>query len=557
MSAQADPGNDISGAVPLSDGTYTDSLSFATDRADVYAVSIGAGKRIRVTLSADPTLLLADAYLFYPYATSIDVDPPLRGTMTDDAVETFTFDNTSASAATYSLAIVATQGAAAYTLVLETFDIPTLGSDDTIAGATQWLTGPIADTLNISTDVNDAVFMMLAAGERVTLSLSGDAGTDLDLYVYGPDPADLAVNVPIAYSNGPTSSESLVLDVKTAGAYYFETRTAAGSGAYTLQWERSLTPTVGDVVRLQGGNRYATAIALSEATFAAGSAKTVILATGEDFPDALAASPLAGAYECPLLLTAKASLSSGVLTELGRLGATKVIIVGGTSAVSSSVDTAIKASGRTVERLKGENRYATAVAIARRVVQKSGQSWTGTAFVTRGDAFADALSIGPIAFNKQYPVLLTDSGTLSSETRAFMDKYNVSDVVIAGGATAVSTGVEAAIKKLPSILCVERLSGSDRYATSKAIADWGIKHSLTSAVYLGVATGVNFPDGLGGGVVCGCRTGALLLTRPDALSGSVSTFVKSHTDDLIRVEVYGGEDAVTPAVVTSLDKLLP
>ncbi|MBN2405639.1 MAG: cell wall-binding repeat-containing protein, partial [Coriobacteriia bacterium] len=158
---------------------------------------------------------------------------------------------------------------------------------------------------------------------------------------------------------------------------------------------------------------------------------------------------------------------------------------------------------------------------------------------------------------KQYPVLLTDSGTLSSETRAFMDKYNVSDVVIAGGATAVSTGVEAAIKKLPSILCVERLSGSDRYATSKAIADWGIKHSLTSAVYLGVATGVNFPDGLGGGVVCGCRTGALLLTRPDALSGSVSTFVKSHTDDLIRVEVYGGEDAVTPAVVTSLDKLLP
>ncbi|MBN2404175.1 MAG: hypothetical protein JXE06_01190, partial [Coriobacteriia bacterium] len=67
MSAQADPGNDISGAVPLSDGTYTDSLSFATDRADVYAVSIGAGKRIRVTLSADPTLLLADAYLFYPY----------------------------------------------------------------------------------------------------------------------------------------------------------------------------------------------------------------------------------------------------------------------------------------------------------------------------------------------------------------------------------------------------------------------------------------------------------------------------------------------------------
>ncbi len=95
--------------------------------------------------------------------------------------------------------------------------------------------------------------------------------------------------------------------------------------------------TAGGVTRQAGADRYATAIAISRAGFAADTPGTVYLATGSDFPDALSAIAPAGRLRAPLLLTRRDALPPGVADELRRLNPSTVIVLGGATSVSGSV----------------------------------------------------------------------------------------------------------------------------------------------------------------------------------------------------------------------------
>ena len=92
---------------------------------------------------------------------------------------------------------------------------------------------------------------------------------------------------------------------------------------------------------------------------------TVILSTGANFPDALAAGPLAIAAGAPILLNDGDSVRPDVLKFLNDNAVARVIIVGGTAAVPQSVEDELELGlGREVVRLGGANRNGTAVEIA-------------------------------------------------------------------------------------------------------------------------------------------------------------------------------------------------
>jgi putative cell wall-binding protein len=95
------------------------------------------------------------------------------------------------------------------------------------------------------------------------------------------------------------------------------------------------------VTRLAGADRYATAAAVSSATFS--SATTVFVATGRNFPDALGGGPVAGRVPGPLLLVPGTSVPASVVAELQRLDPGSVVILGGTGVVSSGVAAQIDA----------------------------------------------------------------------------------------------------------------------------------------------------------------------------------------------------------------------
>ena len=110
------------------------------------------------------------------------------------------------------------------------------------------------------------------------------------------------------------------------------------------------------VTRISGATRFDTAIAASQDQFTAtGSAKAVVLARADTYPDALSGGPLAAKVGGPLLLTSSTSLPSSVQAEMIRVlpkGGT-VYILGGTSAVSAAVETTITGLGFVVQRLAG------------------------------------------------------------------------------------------------------------------------------------------------------------------------------------------------------------
>ena len=90
------------------------------------------------------------------------------------------------------------------------------------------------------------------------------------------------------------------------------------------------------VSRLAGADRYATAVAISKATYAPG-VPVVYLATGLGYADALAGAPVAGLQKGPLLLVPTSTLPAVVAAELSRLKPARIVLLGGTSAIASII----------------------------------------------------------------------------------------------------------------------------------------------------------------------------------------------------------------------------
>ena len=149
--------------------------------------------------------------------------------------------------------------------------------------------------------------------------------------------------------------------------------TVAGAG--TAHAEASF-----DFERLAGDNRYATS---AEAAERFGSTNTVVLASGEDgrYPDALAASYLAGLRDAPVLLTRKDVTPDVVKAAIDDSGARNIVIVGGESAVSKAQEDEL-AQDYSVKRLAGDNRYGTATEI----ITEGGDAGTDTALLATGIA---------------------------------------------------------------------------------------------------------------------------------------------------------------------------
>jgi len=177
-----------------------------------------------------------------------------------------------------------------------------------------------------------------------------------------------------------------------------------------------------NVVRVAGPDRYETNRLVD--TRAPAGATTAVVATGENFADALAVGPAVYRAAYPLVLTASKSLSPSALSTINALGIKHVIIVGGTSAVSSAVETALGQAGVNVDyRIAGVDRTDTAAQVAAwetdglaghdmyPALGSVGFSGTGTINAARGDNFADALAAGAVAGFEQSVIVLTTNPT--------------------------------------------------------------------------------------------------------------------------------------------------
>lgn len=288
-------------------------------------------------------------------------------------------------------------------------------------------------------------------------------------------------------------------------------------------------------LRLAGDNRYATAAEIAKKAYPSG-AKTVILASGMTYADALVGVPLASKLNAPILLAAKDSLPRETTNALEKLGAKKVIILGGKGAVSEQVETTLKNQGITTERYEGGTRFGTATAIA----EKLNENPTDVFFVYY-NGFPDALSASTAAALKNAPIIyLTTDGDMNADTAAYLAKLkkagSVKNAYIIGGTGVITDNM---LKKVGTALGVtpKRLDGKDRYETCVAVNNEF--KSLLSGKSICVATGADYPDALAGGVFAAIQKAPLFLINGKAqnliLSDKQKAYLKTLTPNMMYV----------------------
>ena len=284
--------------------------------------------------------------------------------------------------------------------------------------------------------------------------------------------------------------------------------------------------------RIAGADRVATAVEVSMTMHS--SASTAILARADAFADALAAAPLAADLNAPVLLTPPDTLSPVVADELERLSVDRVIILGGAAALSESVEQAVEAEGPTVERIAGEDRFATAAQIASRIPP------TGRVYVATGNDYPDALTAGAAAARLPAPLLLVGSA-LGDEAVQVLRDQRPSEIVIVGGTAVVSEEIGDALAG--DNATTERLAGANRYATAEAVHrhvvdDFGGPEGVW------LASSAGFADALAAGPAVAADRSTLLLTDPiDVAFAEETVAVLGEVGG--DVTIVGGPAAVT------------
>lgn len=293
------------------------------------------------------------------------------------------------------------------------------------------------------------------------------------------------------------------------------------------------------LLRIEGETRYDTMANIVSSNFTR--SPWAVVATGMGFPDALSASPLAGARNCPIILSSPDSLSAQAKQQLTALGVKDAYILGGTAALSGKTESDIEALGITTHRVFGADRALTSVD-ALEAVRDSG-SRSDTIIVATGANYADALSISPWAWATASPIVLASSnGLLADEVvDAIQDDAYVERIVVVGGTSAVSELVE---DQLGSSYSYERLAGANRYLTSSAVAAWETSDaqgfSWSSPT---LATGLNFPDALAGSVLPGINKSPLLLA--DSIGDPTMAQLLEHQLEVTQGYILGGESALS------------
>ena len=369
-------------------------------------------------------------------------------------------------------------------------------------------------------------------------------------FIFRPDPAT------ISYCAGDEFEVTLSGDIYAEGTtvpvtvrYRTTFMTLSSSGADPEPPAVVSSPTT-SVVSIAGATRIGTAIEASKKAFPAG-AKTVVITTGYNWPDALGGAALAGALGGPILLTPQSYLPSEVMTEVTRLGATKAIVLGGYTTVGRAVQDALakKLGSSNVRRIAGADRYETARLVAAEAVaiRKATTGYDGTAFVTTGLDFPDALAASPLAASKGWPIYLVKPTAVDAATISAMKAAGVKRIIVLGGPTSVSESVRATLAS--KVGCAtERLAGANRYDTAVLVAKYGVKNAGLGWDRTALTTGVNFPDALAGGVLQARGGSVMLLTPPTTLHAGVAATLAANSECIGEVRFLGSTATISTAV---------
>jgi putative cell wall-binding protein len=234
-------------------------------------------------------------------------------------------------------------------------------------------------------------------------------------------------------SSLPSSVRAEILRVKPDAIEIY-----GGRGVITPTVSHQLGALVGGVIIANGGTtRYGTA---AVATYDEQAGSPVYIATGVDFPDALAASALIRRERAAFMLVGPDSIPAETQFALNVLKPSRIVVLGGTGAVSARVERALRTfTTGSVTRITGVDRFDTAVQIARTIEPGGSSEYT----IVSGRAFPDALAAAALGGN---PILLVEPDSIPDVVRELLLERPPHRITIIGGPGAVSESVAAELE---------------------------------------------------------------------------------------------------------------
>lgn len=227
---------------------------------------------------------------------------------------------------------------------------------------------------------------------------------------------------------------------------------------------------------LAGDDRYETAVKVSENGWSSAT-NAVIINGDKGLVDALTATPYASLKDAPILITQKDKLTATTKARLTKLSVKNVSIVGGEAVVSKGVENELKAMGIAVTRIKGDDRYLTAVAVASEMNNIS--SVHKVAVVNGATGLPDAVSIAAAAADNKMPILLSDPKNGVKTANLFMNAKDIYTSYVVGQTDSVSDSV---MNGLPGTKI--RLGGDDRHDTNTKVIREFYKQKELDNIYV-------------------------------------------------------------------------
>ncbi|SFS06669.1 Peptidase inhibitor I9 [Agrococcus baldri] len=422
-----------------------------------------------------------------------------------------------------------------------------------------------------NTGDNDLYILRLEGDTPVEQWVGGTAAADESVLLESPA-AGSYLAIVVVYSHGEAEDGSFELDYAAVtpgqqeGNFRAEPASVTGaigeSFTFSAKWNGLDTNaeylgvigygdsdartyvrvTTGDVTmpvpdRLAAGNRFETAVEISQQGYPDG-AGVVYVASGERFPDGLAAAPAAAREGGPLLLTRAGALSQVVINEIERLSPERIVIVGGEPSVSAAVAAELEALAGTVDRVGGANRFETSRLIAQYAFESS-----ENAFIATGRDFPDALSAGAAAGSIDAPILLVDGMADGADdaTIAELDRLGVVNTYLMGDQNSMSNGIELELNN--EAFVVHRFAGANRFLTAVQV-NQEMFSGPVPAMY--IASGMKFPDALSASALAAAEGSPLYLAQPTCIDSSIVT--ESLRLDQPPVFLLGDESTLSAAV---------
>ena len=322
----------------------------------------------------------------------------------------------------------------------------------------------------------------------------------------------------------------VAVEVTAKNGYYRSGEATTGFVAYV------------ETERLAGDDRYETATAVANALTdskngAFKNSNAVVIASGDNYCDALSGTYLAKVKNAPLLLindNNEEAVYDYIVENLKVNGKPVVYILGGTGVVSQEFEDSIYKYNPV--RLGGADRYETNLAI----LEEAGLKGAGTLMIASGTSYADALSAAATG----NPVLLVGD-KLTKAQKTFLKDDGLGTYYVVGGTAAVSNAVKNAVDNNNGNDGVTRLGGADRYATNAKVINEIGKASTT----LVVASGNDFADALTGGVYAAANGYNLVLVNEYNTTQAQKIAKAKSVDSLV---VIGGTAAVSDEAIAKI-----